>query len=196
MVGLIARKWQSLALIPGQVPKPHALPSLPCCLSAAGEESPAWASGDGNSKDGGGVALAPGTHSPFLPPDRGEDPGGQGAAGAVFRPWALVLDPSALARGLGAHHGPADLYRPGFTSTPGHLVSPQGRRGGVLTLHPGSGPQGSLECDFLTHHLPARGLVPSPQVPAALEKPQTHSLELCPPQTEQQLLGKLQRGYS
>lgn len=33
MVGLIAGKWQDLALIPGQVPKPHALP--PICHAAS-----------------------------------------------------------------------------------------------------------------------------------------------------------------
>lgn len=163
MVGLTARKWQSLALIPGQVPKPHTLPPIPCCLSATGEESPAWCQGRGYSKDRGGGAPAPGTHRPFLPPDRGEGPGGQGAAGAVFRPWALVLDPSALARGLGAHHGLADLYRAGFASTPGHLVSPQGRGERVLALPSGSRPQGSLEWDFLTPTVPLQGPSPFPR---------------------------------
>lgn len=190
MVGLTARKWQSLALIPGQVPKPHTLPPIPCCLSATGEESPAWCQGRGYSKDRGGGAPAPGTHRPFLPPDRGEGPGGQGAAGAVFRPWALVLDPSALARGLGAHHGLADLYRAGFASTPGHLVSPQGRGERVLALPSGSRPQGSLECDFLTPTVPLQGPSPFPRRSCCFRKATD------PPQTGQQLLGKLRRAYS
>lgn len=98
-----------------------------------------------------------GVTDPLLPLDGGEGPGGQGAEGAVFRPGALVLDPTALPRSLGARHSPADLYCPGLASTAGHLVSPWGRRGGVLTPSPCSEPPGLKECEFFTaQHLPSR----------------------------------------
>ena len=144
-------------------------------------------------------ALAHRNHRAPPPPDRGQGPEGQGAAGAVFRPGALVLDPAALPRGLGALHSPADLHSPGLASTPGHLVSPWGRREGVLALPPGSGPPGFLECECLTtQQLPSRGPVPSPhRSPCCLGKASDPpDPELCPPLTKQQLLGSIGRGYS
>lgn len=106
----------------------------------------------------------------------------------MLRPGALVLDPTALPRRLGAHHGPADLHRPGLASTPGHLVSRWGGRGGSLPCLP----PWLHECEFLTAQRP-----PGAQSPPSQESLQPPDPELCPPpKTEQQLLGRLRRSYS
>lgn len=81
----------------------------------------------------------------------------------MFRPGALVLDPSALPRRLGARYGPADLYCPGFASTPGHLVSHRGRREGGPHMPPGSELAELTECVYFTsqHLLPGAHFLPS-----------------------------------
>lgn len=125
--------------------------------------------GRGVREDGGElVPRLRGVTDLLLPPDRGEGLGGQRAEGAVFRPRALVLDPTSLPRRLGAHHGPADLHHPGLAGTPGHLVRHWGRREG-----PSPHLNGYVSVSSL---LPAssRSPVPPAAVPAALEKLQPH----------------------
>lgn len=100
----------------------------------------------------------------------------------MFRPGALVLDPSAFPRRLGACHSPADLYRQGLTSPPGHLVSCGGRREGVLTLPRASSNVSSLQprpSPQGAHFLPQKSLLPekssAPQTLSAAHPPGSSS---------------------
>lgn len=152
-----------------QVTGPPASPMLLRGSSSRGSDSRARVSGRGGREDGGElVPRLRGVTALLLPPDRGEGSGGQRAEGAVFRPGALVLDPTSLPRRLGAHHRPADLHHPGLAGTPGHLVRHWGRR-------EGSSPHlyGYVSVSSL---LPtsSRSPVPPPAVPAALEKRKPH----------------------